>query len=148
MLYRPNVAAIVRKPGGWILIAERSDVEGAWQFPQGGVKRGETHEAALERELMEEIGLPASKYRVAGERGPFRYRFRLGRKKEGFLGQEQRYYLVDLLDPAFEFEFGGHKPEFRSVRWIRPSQFDLRWLPPMKRPVYRRVLEEFFGVTV
>ena len=148
MLYRPNVAAIVRKPGGWILVAERSDYPDAWQFPQGGVKKGETHERALERELMEEIGLPASKYAIAGERGPYRYRFRTGRKKEGYVGQEQRYYLVDLLEPEFEFDFGEEKPEFRSARWIRPGQFDLRWLPPMKRPVYRQVLREFFGVAV
>ncbi len=146
MNYRPNVAAVVRKPGGWILIAERSDYPGSWQFPQGGVKRNETHPAALAREIMEEIGLRPSKYRVAGECGPFRYQFRSGRRKEGFVGQEQIYYLVDLLDPKVSFFFSGDPPEFRAVRWIRPAHFDLDWLPPMKQPVYRQVFEEFFGV--
>ena len=28
--YRPNVAAILQKPGGKILVAERSGVKGAW----------------------------------------------------------------------------------------------------------------------
>jgi putative (di)nucleoside polyphosphate hydrolase len=37
--------------------------------------------------------------------------------------------------------------EFRQSRWIRPEEFDLGWLPPMKRRVYRRVLQDFFGVT-
>jgi putative (di)nucleoside polyphosphate hydrolase len=146
MRYRPNVAAIVRKPGGWILIAERSDYPGSWQFPQGGVKRGESHPQALARELVEEIGLTPSKYRIVGERGPFRYRFRSGRKKEGFVGQEQIYYLVDLLDPGVTFYFSGEHPEFQAIRWIRPAQFDLDWLPPMKQPVYREVLLGFFGV--
>ena len=146
MKFRPNVAAIVTRPGGWILIGERGDFAGSWQFPQGGVKPGERHEAALVRELIEEIGLPPEKYRVIEDRGPYRYRFRSGRKKEGYIGQEQRYYLIELLDLDFAFNCGGSPPEFRGVRWIRPIEFRLEWLPRMKRPVYREVMRDFFGL--
>src|SRR5438067_8221410 len=55
--YRLNVAAILQNREGKILVCERADATGAWQFPQGGVDEGETLEAALARELVEEIGL-------------------------------------------------------------------------------------------
>lgn len=55
--YRPNVAAIIVSPDYpntcEIFIAERIDIEGAWQFPQGGIDEGETPLEALHRELLE-----------------------------------------------------------------------------------------------
>ena len=52
--FRPNV--------GIILVNERNEVfwgkrirEHAWQFPQGGIKRGESPEQAMYRELQEEV---------------------------------------------------------------------------------------------
>ena len=49
--YRPNVAAIMQRTDGKILVAERADVQDAWQFPQGGVDPGEDLLAALYREV-------------------------------------------------------------------------------------------------
>ncbi|MEW1784540.1 NUDIX domain-containing protein, partial [Arthrobacter sp. NPDC080086] len=53
--FRPNV--------GIILINARNEVfwgkrigEHSWQFPQGGIKYGETPEQAMFRELHEEVG--------------------------------------------------------------------------------------------
>ena len=40
--YRPNAAIILRNSSGEILVCERSDWWGCWQFPQGGVKKGES----------------------------------------------------------------------------------------------------------
>ncbi len=58
--FRPNVAAIVlsaKYPEKCeVFIASRTDVENAWQFPQGGIDEGETSKEALFRELEEEIG--------------------------------------------------------------------------------------------
>jgi putative (di)nucleoside polyphosphate hydrolase len=51
--YRANVAAILRRTDGKILIGERADITYAWQFPQGGVKNNETLHEALQRELKE-----------------------------------------------------------------------------------------------
>ena len=53
--FRPNVAAILRRPDGRILIGERHDFPGSWQFPQGGIHGTETPEEALRRELAEEL---------------------------------------------------------------------------------------------
>ena len=144
-IYRPNVAAIIRRADQKILVGERADRPGAWQFPQGGVKPSETAEEALQRELLEEVGLPGKAYRIVEHRASFRYLFEKGRTKEGFDGQEQTYFLVDLL-PGYQPQHETSEPEFRALRWISPAEFDLEWLPAFKRAVYRQVLEGFFGI--
>jgi putative (di)nucleoside polyphosphate hydrolase len=144
-IYRPNVAAVIRRSDNKILVGERSDVPGCWQFPQGGIKPRETPEQALERELLEELDLPGGSYRIIERKGPYRYLFDKGRTKEGFHGQEQIYFLIELL-PGFEPKHETSDPEFRALNWIVPSEFDIKWVPPFKREVYRQVLSLFFDV--
>jgi putative (di)nucleoside polyphosphate hydrolase len=146
-IYRPNVAAIIRRSDNKILVGERTDRPGSWQFPQGGIKPSETPEQALQRELLEEVDLPAGAYRIIDRREPYRYLFEKGRKKEGFHGQEQIYFLVELLS-GHEPRPETKDPEFRTLRWIVPGEFKLEWLPPFKQEVYRQVLELFFGVRI
>ena len=63
--YRPNV--------GIILINNRNEVfwgkrvrEHSWQFPQGGIKPGESPETAMYRELYEEVGLLPQHVKIVG----------------------------------------------------------------------------------
>jgi len=143
---RPNVAGILQNAEGRILICERLNLAGAWQFPQGGVDRGESHAQALVREMEEEIGLRPGDYEVISRRGPYRYVFGEGRQKKGYHGQEQEYYLLRLVAPPSKINLDTRHREFRSCRWITPGEFNLAWLPPFKREVYRAVLHDFFGV--
>jgi putative (di)nucleoside polyphosphate hydrolase len=144
--YRSNVAAIIQSADQKILIGERSDVRDAWQFPQGGVRKGESTLEALFRELREEVSLKPSHYRVLDSKGPYRYLFQDGRKKEGFDGQEQFYFLVRLTAPGSYVKVETDNPEFSRIRWIEPVDFRLQWLPEFKREVYRRVFLDFFGI--
>ena len=146
-IYRPNVAAIIQRADSKILVGERTDRPGSWQFPQGGIKPSETPEEALQRELLEEVSLPAESYRIVDRKERYRYLFGNGRKKEGFDGQEQIYFLIELL-PGYQPQPNTKDPEFQAIRWISPSEFDLEWLPPFKRDVYREVLDRFFGVQI
>jgi putative (di)nucleoside polyphosphate hydrolase len=146
MIYRPAVAAIVQDRSGRILICERSDISGAWQFPQGGIESGETPAAALAREVLEEISLARAWYSIASVRGPYRYRFPAGLTKKGFRGQAHHYFLLRLRAPKRRINTAAANAEFRQARWIHPDEFDLAWLPPMKRRAYRRVFRDFFGV--
>ncbi len=146
--YRPNVALILCRADGCVLVGERSDVAGAWQFPQGGVDPGETIEEALAREVREELALGPETYRVVARRGPYRYEFPAGRTKNGYGGQEQTYFLADFTGDERAILAEPETVEFRAVRWVAPAEFDLVWVAAMKRPVYRAVLADFFGVTL
>lgn len=143
--HRPNVAAILRRPDGRVLIGQRSDHPSCWQFPQGGVDRGESPREALGREVEEEVGLPRESYRVVAERGPYIYDFPGGPDRRGHLGQCQTYFLCDLAAAEPVIDLAGTCGEFLAVRWVEPAAFPLGLVPPMKQEVYRRVLADFFG---
>lgn len=51
---------------GDALLLVRSSYRVEWTLPGGGVRRGETPEAAARRELAEEIGIAAQRLRPAG----------------------------------------------------------------------------------
>lgn len=144
--YRPNVAAILQRADGKILIARRSDYPESWQFPQGGVGECESAEEALLREVAEEVALSADRYRIAAERRGYRYDFPGGPDRRGFQGQEQAYFLC-LLEEGAEKEVdpGRGCGEFTEASWVNVENFPHHLVPPMKRRVYRQVLADFFG---
>ena len=146
--YRQNVAGILQRPeDGSILVCERLQPAGAWQFPQGGIDKGESAEEALEREMEEEIGLKAGDYEVVEWREGYRYKFPGERLMRGkYCGQEQTYFLCRLTAEESAIRLDRHKPEFSSYQWIQPAEFDPEWLPDFKREVYASVLRDFFGV--
>lgn len=146
--YRPNVAAILRRPiSGKILVCERLRHKGSWQFPQGGVDPGEDLIAALIREVEEEIGVGRDRYDIVACRTDYRYKFPEGHLKKGlFCGQTQTYFLCDYLGKKKEINLEAHVREFSRYKWIHPEEFDIRWVPRFKREVFRRVFKDFFGV--
>ena len=146
--YRSNVAAILRRESGEILVAKRLGLVDAWQFPQGGVDKGEDLEEALYREVEEELGVAPRCYEIKTVRDGYRYRFDGGRLKEGkYGGQEQTYYLClfNGCDSDIDLEAASHA-EFDDYRWIEPGAFEMRWVPEFKKEVYRRVFADFFEV--
>jgi putative (di)nucleoside polyphosphate hydrolase len=149
ILYRPNVAAILRNPQHEIFVAERINISGAWQFPQGGVDEGETHDEALVRELEEEIGVKPELVKIIEKRGGYRYAFSKGRLKYGIYGgQEQTYYLCDYLGTDADIRLDATHQEFSTYKWIKPAEFSLEWVPRFKRPVYIAVFKDFFGIAL
>lgn len=149
--YRPNVAALMINPAGCLLICERANIPGAWQFPQGGVDAGESPEQALFREVREEVGLESCHYTIMSRRRGYRYLYPeavRNRKvrKHGSHGQQQTYFLCRLKPDAPPVNVNQKPREFGAYRWILPEEFDLDWLPPFKRDVYRKVMRDFFNI--
>ena len=54
--YRPCVGIALFNQDNKVFVAERVDLPGSWQMPQGGIDPGELPEEAAMRELKEEIG--------------------------------------------------------------------------------------------
>src|SRR3954465_634304 len=63
--YRPNVGIVLANQRNEVFWGKRVN-QHAWQFPQGGIKHGETPIQAMYRELEEEIGLQCAHVRVLG----------------------------------------------------------------------------------
>lgn len=144
--FRPNVGIVLANGQGQVLWARRLGQD-AWQFPQGGINRGENPEQALYRELKEEVGLEEKDVSViASTRGWLRYRLpqRLVRKdsKPLCIGQKQKWFLLQMLseDSRISFEYGD-KPEFDNWQWVS-YWYPLGQVIPFKREVYRRAMKE------
>lgn len=147
--YRKNVAAIIVNEHGEILICERRGNKNAWQFPQGGVDKGESVQEALTREIFEEVGLEQSAYSVGTEKGGYKYLYpsKVAQKKK-HIGQEQSYFLCRLVEGAPEVHISDDNPEFQDFDWVRPAEFKLEWVPKFKRDVYIAVMRDFFDVSL
>lgn len=66
---RIMATAVIKKNGKYLLLRRsRSNkmYSNMWQFPEGGVKFGETPEKALRRELKEETGLRLKRAKLLG----------------------------------------------------------------------------------
>jgi putative (di)nucleoside polyphosphate hydrolase len=137
--FRKNVAALVLNERGQILACERSDIDGAWQFPQGGVERGEEIEEALSRELAEEIGL--KEFDLLGSLPEsICYDWPPSLFKRGYHGQEQHYFLVRARVPI---DFGAATSrEFRRCEWVSASELRKR-LSGFKAAAYTTALDQF-----
>jgi len=68
-----------------------------------------------------------------------------GRKKNGFDGQEQHYFLAELINSKSVIRLEGSN-EFRAVRWLLPAAYDMDWSGAMKRDVYASVFRDFFQI--
>jgi len=144
--FRANVGMVLLRDGGEVFLGRRTGGRG-WQFPQGGIRRGEALEDALYRELHEETGLLSRDVALVGYTGRWlRYRLpsRYVRRNRTpvCIGQKQRWFLLRLKHPDTRFAFDRtDTPEFDHWRWTG-------WWEPareviyFKRPVYKRALAE------
>ncbi len=144
--FRPNVGIVLLNQRNQVFWGKRLRSH-SWQFPQGGIKHGETPEQAMYRELHEEVGLTTAHVRIlARTRDWLRYevpdRF-IRREARGlYRGQKQIWFLLQLTgrDSDMNLRATSH-PEFDAWRW---NEY---WTPlevviDFKRDVYQHALKE------
>jgi len=144
--YRPNVAIVLTNHKNQVFWGKRVK-EHAWQFPQGGIKPGESPEEAMYRELQEETGLHPQHVKILGRtRDWLHYNVPthwVKREWRGtYRGQKQIWFLLRLVgrDSDISLRASGH-PEFDAWRWHN------YWVPlesviDFKRDVYQLGLEQ------
>ncbi len=144
--FRPNVGIVLLNQRNQVFWGKRLRTH-SWQFPQGGIKHGETPEQAMYRELHEEVGLTTEHVRIlARTRDWLRYevpdRFIRREARGHYRGQKQIWFLLQLTgrDSDMNLRATSH-PEFDAWRW---NEY---WIPldvviDFKREVYQHALTE------
>ncbi|MDD5325760.1 MAG: RNA pyrophosphohydrolase [Polaromonas sp.] len=144
--FRPNVGIILLNQRSQVFWGKRIRTH-SWQFPQGGIDRGENPEQAMFRELHEEVGLMPQHVRVlARTRDWLRYevpdRFIRRDARGHYRGQKQIWFLLHLVGHDWDLNLRAtDHPEFDAWRW------NDYWVPldvvvEFKRSVYELALTE------
>ena len=111
-------------PDGRVLLAERppgKHLAGLWEFPGGKVRPGETPEAALIRELAEELGINTSESCLA----PFTF-------------ASHAYPEFHLLMPLYVCrKWSGIvvPKEGQRLAWVRSAKLEDYAVPPADKPL-------------
>jgi 8-oxo-dGTP diphosphatase len=118
------VAAALVDADGRVLVQQRpvgSAMAGLWEFPGGKVEPGETPEAALIRELAEELGIDVEAACLA----PACF------ASEPLDGR----HLLLLLYVCRKWSGIPEPREASALQWLRPAQLYALDMPPADRPL-------------
>ena len=121
------VAGVIRDARGRILLARRTegrDLAGLWEFPGGKVEPGESPEAALVRELREELGIEA----------------RVG---DPLIRVPQQYPDKRLVLDVRQVDFQGFPKglDGQALAWVPLAKLASYPMPPADRPVVAALLQ-------
>jgi 8-oxo-dGTP diphosphatase len=117
-------AAALVDADGRVLVARRppgKSMAGLWEFPGGKVRPGETPEAALVRELREELGVDTAESCLA----PIAF-------------ASHAYVDFHLLMPLFACRVWRGEPHARegqALKWVMPARLAELEMPPADRPL-------------
>lgn len=118
------VAAALADEAGRVLLQQRSPgraMAGLWEFPGGKVERGEHPEAALVRELKEELGIDVGTDSLA---------------PAAFASAEIAGRPMILLLYVCRTWQGEPKPlDATGLQWVRPDAMSALPMPPADAPL-------------
>jgi len=137
--FRACVGAVITR-GEQVLILERKRHPGSWQFPQGGLEKGEAPADAAWREVLEETGIQRDKLALLC-RHPDVLTYELPpewRSSKTGLGQAQYWFYFSYLGE--DADITPDDREFTAARWV-PMREAVAGVVAFRRPIYRRLRE-------
>jgi dihydroneopterin triphosphate diphosphatase len=124
-----SVLVVVYAPDLQVLLLERADHPGYWQSVTGSQDEGETLEQTAVREVAEETGLDARRYRLQD----------WGLSNEFEIFEEWRWRYAPGVTRNTEHVFGLLVPQPVPVRVSPREHLRYEWLP------YDRALDKVFS---
>lgn len=119
-------AAALIDPQGRVLLAQRPEgksLAGLWEFPGGKLEAGEAPEAALARELREELAIDAEPQ----DFWPITF------ASHGYDG----FHLLMPLYGLRRWQGEPRAVEAQALSWTHPAEMDAYPMPPADEPLVR-----------
>ena len=142
--YRASVGVVITDGQGNLLVFQRKDKPGNWQFIQGGIEEGEDPLDALERETKEESGIRILNLELLSEY-PGLLAYELPpehRSKKTGRGQTQHWFLLKHEPGKQEIKLPPES-EFRASEWMTFQQLLPDGVVGFRQEVYSKLMEEF-----
>ena len=145
-LYRSGVGIMVINKNKEIFVAKRiGNHSNAWQMPQGGIDVGEKEDDAMKRELKEETSI--DNIRTIGISKKYLYYnlpYNLQKRFWGgkYLGQRQKWYLVEFLGKDEDINIDTKDPEFSEWKWVKNQEL-IKSVVNFKKEIYLDIINEF-----
>ena len=143
--YRANVGIVLMNQQKELFFAKRRYQSG-WQFPQGGIDKGETPVEAALRETKEEVGLDEHDIEIVYESQQwFRYKVPKEKRtgyftKKIFFGQKQKWFLARLLSDENKIDLNAYRP-IEFDKWVWANYWHpINAVVSFKKETYRQAL--------
>lgn len=137
--FRANVGVVIINSVGDVLAFERADHAGAWQFPQGGIDKGESPQESIEREILEETGInPNLDLNYLDEyKDWILYELPIElRSKWIGRGQVQKWFLYEVKNDDLTIDLQSAKDlELSDWRWMKMEDL-VEIVVSFRKPVY------------
>lgn len=152
--YRPGAVVVLFDDEANVFVAERADVAGAWQLPQGGIDAGEDPYNGAVRELFEETAIEEKDLTLLTQTDFWTW---YNWPEEGRAARNARKpecaHLKGARHKWFFFKYNADKnaidlskaqdKEFVAYKWVKPEWITAN-TADMRQAGYKQAFDYFF----